>query len=150
MFTSPAWRNRYGYILAIMQSPCFCTNLRQAARKMSAAYDAALAPLNINIAQYSLLRTIAQFQALSLTDLGRIAELERSTVGRNVRVLERSGLVETARSDTDQREALVSLTSIGQDLMRRALPIWEACQQSLVSRVGDLKVETLVGLLSEV
>jgi hypothetical protein len=41
-------------------------------------------PLGINIAQYSLLRMIQRRQAVSLTELGGIAELDRSTVGRNM------------------------------------------------------------------
>jgi DNA-binding MarR family transcriptional regulator len=74
-----------------MTSPCYCSLLRTATRKVGAVYDNALAPLGINIAQYSLLRLVEHCQPVSFTELGRIAELDRSTVGRNVRVLERMG-----------------------------------------------------------
>jgi DNA-binding MarR family transcriptional regulator len=133
-----------------MNTPCICTNLRLATRKLSAIYDAALEPLGINIAQYFLLRIINNHQAVSLTEVGRLAELDRSTIGRNVRVLERMGLVETGRSEADQREALVSLTRDGRDLMRKAVPIWESCQQSFVSRLGRDKIEALGAVIDAI
>lgn len=128
-------------------TPCFCTNLRLATRRLSAAYDVALEPLGINIGQFFLLQTIGGRQALSLTDLGRLTELDRSTVGRNVRVLERMGLVESGRGTTDQREALVSLTIKGRTRMKDALPIWEDTQKAFVARLGPEQAEVLNAML---
>jgi DNA-binding MarR family transcriptional regulator len=131
-----------------MKHLCHCDNLRVAARKVSALYDDALAPFGINIAQYSLLRKIERLGGASLTDLGRLAELDRSTVGRNVRVLEKDGLVENARGE-GQREAQVRLTRKGADLLKRAKPAWDKCQRQLEDRLGaqmralDTLVETL-------
>jgi DNA-binding MarR family transcriptional regulator len=131
-----------------MKHSCYCDNLRVAARKVSALYDDALAPFGVNIAQYSLLRKIERLGEPSLTELGRIAELDRSTIGRNVRVLEKDGLVENARGE-DQREALVRLTRRGAELLKRAKPAWDKCQRALEERLGaqmralDTLVETL-------
>src|SRR3546814_7084887 len=73
-------------------SPFHCSRLRSAARKVGSIYDEALTPLGVNIAQYSLMRTIARRQPVSFTELGHFAQLDRSTVSRNVRVLDRLGL----------------------------------------------------------
>ena len=116
--------------------------LRQAARRLSAAYDEALEPFGINIAQFSLLRTVAAKEPISLTDLGRIAGLDRSTIGRNVRVLERMNLLRTARGD-DKREAVVTLTGQGRDLIEAAIPVWEECQHDVEGRLGDEGVAAL-------
>lgn len=123
--------------------------LRRATRRLSASYDAALAPFAINIAQYSLLRAIEREQPLSLTTLARRTELDRSTVGRNVRVLEKAGLVGTRRSEEDQREAVVSLTAQGSDVLGQAQRVWEGCQQDVERKLGDAQVETLRGLLRQ-
>jgi DNA-binding MarR family transcriptional regulator len=133
-----------------MNSPCICTHLRLTARKISAIYDAALKPLGINIAQYSMLRIIGDRKDISLTELGILTELERSTVGRNVRVLERLGLVEAGRGELDQREASVSLTRSGRALMRKALPIWKACQQDISSRLGPSRIKALIAINQEI
>lgn len=132
-----------------MLSPCYCTRLRAASRRIAAIYDAALEPLGINVAQFSLLRMIERRQPVSLTDLGRLAELDRSTMGRNVRVLERMGLAEVGRGE-DQRESVVRLTVAGADLLARAAPLWEASQRAIEDRLGPERIEALDELLQAV
>ena len=99
-----------------LMSVCYCASLRAAARKATALYDARLAPAGLNIAQFALLRKIERAQSVSLTELGRLAALDRSTVGRNVKVLERIGLVRISAAD-DHREAAVTLTSAGAETL---------------------------------
>lgn len=137
-----------GHIHAGMSAACYCTLLRKATRRLSGVYDEALAPLGINIAQYALLRMVAARGSLSLTELGRIAELDRSTIGRNVRVLERMGLMRTGRSADDHRESMVTLTAPGSDLLARARPVWDACQARIEARLGPQKVEALGAILA--
>lgn len=118
-----------------MSSPCFCTVLRAATRRIAARYDAALAPVGVNIAQFSLLRTVARVEPATLTELGRRAELDRSTVGRNVRVLERQGLLALRRGE-DQREAVVTLAAEGRRALAEGAPLWEAVQTELEAQLG--------------
>lgn len=121
--------------------------LREAARKVSALYDEALAPFGINIAQFSLLRRIARLQPVSMTDLARNAQLDRSTIGRNVRVLERMQLVQSGRGDVDQREALINLSDQGADLLETAGPAWDCCQSAMEARLGPVKITALQDIL---
>lgn len=129
-----------------MLSPCHCTRLRMATRKISALYDVALAPVGISVAQFAVLRTIEYRQPISLTDLAERLDLDRSTMGRNVRVIEKMGLVATTRGD-DQREAAVSLTDKGAALLARAIPLWESCQKDIESRLGPDRVAMIGELL---
>lgn len=122
---------------------CYCSLLRTATRKFGSAYDQALAPFGINIAQYSLLKIIESGHPLNLTELGRIAELDRSTIGRNVRVMERVGLVEIRLGEDDHRTATVSLTARGSSVLAKALPAWESCQRKVEKRLGPAKVRAL-------
>ena len=89
-----------------MVNQCYCIALRAAARKATSIYDTALEPTGVNIAQFSLLRSIKRATAVSLTELGRMTDLDRSTVGRNVKVLERMGLVRVAGIDDLLRQAM--------------------------------------------
>lgn len=80
---------------------CHCIVLRKASRRVSSYYDEALAPLGVNIAQFSLLRNIDRMAPVSLTDLGMRVELDRSTVGAMPRCWSawgwwRSGLARTS------------------------------------------------------
>ena len=129
-----------------MSKPCICILLRQAARKSSAVYDEALAPIGINIAQFSLLRKISRAGSISLTELAQKAELDRSTMGRNAKVLQRMGLIEPAASD-DHRETSVTLTDAGRDIVERGAPLWDKAQDEIEARLGDEGVEQLQALL---
>lgn len=128
-------------------SRCYCSLLRTATRRVGSVYDDALSPLGINIAQYSLLRLIEHRQPVSFTELGHVAELDRSTVGRNVRVLERMGLVETGRGENDQREAVVRLGVRGRQMLEEAAPLWDGCQREIETRLGAANVKALREIL---
>lgn len=130
-----------------MSTACLCLQLRKATRKIGARYDAALAPVGINIAQFSMLRTIERRAPISLTELGRHLELDRSTMGRNVRVIEKLGLVAFGRGE-DQREATVRLSDRGQDVLRAAEPLWARCQEDVAQRLGTDRL-TLVTELNK-
>jgi DNA-binding MarR family transcriptional regulator len=109
---------------------------------MTALYDAALGPAGIGLAQYSLMRRIQSARAVSLTELAHLAELDRSTVGRNVRVLERLGLVSETAAE-DQRETTVTLTEVGVETLRRARPLWDDAQRRVEAALGEAGAETL-------
>ncbi|MDB5553957.1 MAG: MarR family transcriptional regulator [Rhizobium sp.] len=118
-----------------MSNACYCIVLRQASRRISAVYDEALAPYGINIAQFSAIRNIKRYEPISLTDLADKLDLDRSTVGRNMKVLERLGLVATATGE-DQREAVLSLTAEGEALLVKSEPVWHDVQVQIEDRLG--------------
>ncbi len=130
-----------------MKSDCYCIVLRAATRRIGEVYDSALEPLGINVMQFSLLRRIKYGAPLSLTDLSRLAELDRSTVGRNVKVLQREGLVRVT-SGQDQREALLELEPKGLDIVNRGKPLWATAQAAIEQKLGLDGAEQLQELLS--
>lgn len=117
-------------------TPCACTALRRANRAITAAYDAALAPSGLRVTQFSVLRTLARLGPLSVTRLAVEAELERSTMGRNLDPLERRGLVRMEVGKADQRERVACLTTEGEAAIEAALPHWRRMQAE-VSRLVD-------------
>ena len=127
-------------------SDCYCIILRNASRKVTALYDAALEPFGVTLAQFSLLRRIKRREPISITELAHLAELDRSTMGRNVKVLERHGLVQ-AIAGTDQREAAVILTDAGRRVLIDAAPAWDGVQAGIEARLGPSGVEHLQQLL---
>lgn len=129
-------------------SPCICNSFRIAARKISTFYDAELERFGINIAQYSLLRAIKAHQPISYTQLGQQSALERSTIGRNVGILEKKTLVSTRRGFEDQREILVSLTENGEKILHDIFPVWRKCQNDLMDRMGKDKMNVLNDIFS--
>lgn len=132
----------------MLPSQCLCINLRRAARGVSRYYDGALDGFGINVAQYSLLSNLARLDQPSISSLAEAMGLDRSTLGRNLRVLEGEGLVALAEGD-DLRNRIVVLTETGQARLAAALPAWEAAQQKLIDKLGVEKRATLLALLDE-
>ncbi|MGE8113259.1 MULTISPECIES: MarR family winged helix-turn-helix transcriptional regulator [Pseudomonas] len=130
----------------MLTSECICTHLRRAARGVSRHYDEALAGFGINVAQFSLLRHLQRLDRPSITTLAEAMGLERSTLGRNLRVLEAEGLVALADGD-DQRNRLVLLTEAGAARLRAAHPAWQQAQLKLVEQLGEGQRDELIRLL---
>lgn len=132
----------------MIASQCLCINLRRAARGVSRYYDGALDGFGINVAQYSLLCNLQRLEQPSISSLAEAMGLDRSTLGRNLRVLEGEGLVRMDEGE-DQRNRIVQLTQAGHERLAAALPAWEAAQQRLIDKLGAEKRATLLALLDE-
>jgi DNA-binding MarR family transcriptional regulator len=128
-----------------MRTTCYCAAVRTAARKTTALYDSILEPAGVTLAQFSLLRKIEHAGSVSLTKLGQLAELDRSTVGRNVKTLEELRLVRLGAAK-DQREAAVLLTRAGKETLQRAAPLWEEAQCRVEAALGAAGADQLRAL----
>ncbi|HLZ63778.1 MAG TPA: MarR family transcriptional regulator, partial [Ktedonosporobacter sp.] len=90
--------------------PCHCTTLRYAAQTLTEVYDRVLAPSGLKVTQYVLLESILEDEAEpSITGLAQKLGSDRSTIGRNVHILVRDGLVSLSRG-SDRREHTVHVT----------------------------------------
>ena len=132
----------------MLPTQCLCTNLRRASRGISRHYDGALDGFGINVAQFSLMSNLKRLDQPSISSLAEAMGLDRSTLGRNLRVLEGEGLVQLVEGD-DLRNRLVKLTEDGEARLAAAVPAWEAAQQKLIDQLGAEKRETLLALLDE-
>jgi DNA-binding MarR family transcriptional regulator len=114
---------------------CVCANARRAALALTARYDAALAPHGLKVTQFSLLHAVARRDAPNLSVLAAATGLDRSTLGRNLRVLERLGVVALSPGD-DQRDRVVGLTAPGRARLREATRTWRRVQDELGAALG--------------
>lgn len=112
-------------------------------------YDEALGPVRLKITQFSQLRNVQRLQPVSISVLAKEMALDRSTLGRNLLVLQRRALVELSGSE-DLRERSVHLTSKGAALLRKAIPYWEDAQRRLQANLGAEDAKTFLKLLSRI
>ncbi|MGX1123305.1 DNA-binding MarR family transcriptional regulator [Pseudomonas sp. HLS-6 TE3448] len=136
------------YTRTMLTSQCLCTHLRRAARGVSRRYDEALEGFGINVAQFSLLRHLQRLDRPSISSLAEAMGLDRSTLGRNLRVLEADGLVALAEGD-DLRNRLVLLTEQGKARLSAAEPAWEQAQLKMLAALGEAQRDELVRLLKQ-
>lgn len=120
-----------------MTMSCHSFVMRAVARKLTARYDTALIRLGISAEQWSLISLLNESGPLSISELAEEALLERSTVGRNVRVLHAKGWVDFSRDNRDGRLAIVVLTSAGNELSLEARVLWMRCQAEVEQIIGQ-------------
>jgi DNA-binding MarR family transcriptional regulator len=132
----------------MINTKCACTRGRRAARSLTNFYDDALAPVGLKITQFSVLRTIERMGPISISGLASEMALDRSTLGRNLGILQRQGLITLTAGD-DLRERTVWLASRARTLLNKALPLWERAQARVDQLLGPEGVATLFTLLSK-
>lgn len=129
---------------------CHCTRLRSAAQTLTEIYDRALEPSGLKITQYILLQSILQNEAKkSITELAQELGSDRSTLGRNLRILARDGLVFLSEGN-DRREHIVQITEKGRQAVDCAYPLWQEAQAAVADTLGQEQLEILKTLLSQV
>ncbi len=129
-------------------STCHCTAIRRAAQALTNLYDSALAPSGLKVTQFSLLRNIMRNEGVSISALASIVHLDRTTLGRNLHLLEREGLVALA-TGADSREHTVRLTEQGKAALATATPLWEQAQAKIDAALGKEQLDTLTTLLTQ-
>jgi len=125
---------------------CSCFRLRRAARRLSQVYDQALRPSGLRGTQYSLLSHVLHADGLSVTDLAERMAMERTTLTRNLRPLQKAGLVRI-EAGADRRSRAVRITARGRQAYEAALPLWRAAERSFRRQMGRDEVAALHRLL---
>src|SRR5215470_15436738 len=115
---------------------CACEGLRRAARAVSKVYAGALADLALTPTQLAILVATRLHGSLPLSRLARGLGLDRTTLYRAVRPLERRDCLRTLKGRTE-RERVATVTPKGERALQEALPIWEETQQRFRAALGD-------------
>lgn len=131
---------------AAMANDCLCFRARRVSRALTRLYDEALRPLGIQATQLTVLNAIAMMSSPRAANgghlagsIGSIAEvlgMDSTTLSRNVRPLEKDGLVRIDRSSADRRVRLLRLTSDGERRVAEALPMWKKAHGRVVDALG--------------
>jgi DNA-binding MarR family transcriptional regulator len=136
----------YPHLVAL---ECYASSARIAARQLTHRYDNAFKSIGITQAQFSMMRRLARLDRATLTAWAESVRLDRSTVGRNARVLESRGLVERSTGD-DRREQVFSITDHGHEVMAASVPLWRAAQAEFEAEMGEQRAQELRALLHAV
>jgi DNA-binding MarR family transcriptional regulator len=115
---------------------CHCAALRRAARRISQFYDDKLAPTGLRIGQYGILATLHQSGEVSVNELAGLMELDRTTMGKNLRPLERDGLIAVGPSASDGRTRAIKLTAEGTAALKAGAPLWREAQKAFEASNG--------------
>ena len=117
------------------QTECNCLALRQAARHVSQFYDGHLASEGLKTTQYSILAKLNRLGPLSINKLAESMVMDRTTLGRAVRPLQRDKLLVIGAGD-DGRTRSLKLTPAGQARLKAAAAKWREAQKEFELAFG--------------
>lgn len=126
---------------------CGSFNLRKASRVVTQLYDDILQPTGLRSTQVVVLVMLVVEEELSMAGLARQLLLSPSTLSRNIRPLERDGLIEIR--DAGKRGKSVRLTARGRKALLKALPYWQKAQARFTGLVGVTAWAKLSGQLAK-
>jgi DNA-binding MarR family transcriptional regulator len=124
---------------------CACIRVRQASRVLTRIYDAQIRSTGLQDSQLSVLVAVAHFGE-SGASMGALADalvMDRTTLTRNLKPLEKAGLVRVARSPHDARARVVLLSRAGERTVESALPLWERAQKQVRDALGPALLDRL-------
>jgi len=121
--------------------------VRRAARVVANHYDKHLKPTGLKGTQFTLLNTIFMNPAASIGRLADILGLDRTTLNRNLKPLERNGLIRSG-SGKDPRTRTLELTREGTKILQNALPYWLEAQSGVMETL-DRRIMRLMDDLRE-
>ncbi len=128
---------------------CACATLRETSRTLTRRYDEALKPSGLLATQYIVLVAIQKEQPATISQLAEMLAMDRTTLTRNLKPLETSGLIVSGKGD-DQRQHVVSLTLKGKAAMEKAFPLWHKAQTHIAATLGITRFKRLLADLKEV
>jgi DNA-binding MarR family transcriptional regulator len=106
---------------------CFCLASRQAARKITRLYDGYMQGSGIRATQFTILSQLMLRGEMAIGKLANILGMERTTLTRNLTLLEQRKWVSIKTGD-DPRSRMIGITAQGRGIVRRGFPYWSKAQ----------------------
>jgi len=138
----------YTYIMEIDEI-CNCGLLRILALDLTAIYNKALSNSGINITQFALLKKISFLKETNISALNTLLHQDRSTLGRNIRVIKKLQLIKTS-AGKDKRELKIEITDLGKEKLENAYLDWQKINKKISILLGDVKQNQLIEITKDI
>jgi DNA-binding MarR family transcriptional regulator len=115
---------------------CVCFNLRWVTRVVTKFFDAEMRRHGIRPTQGSILRALNAKESWSMAELSDWLGMDRTTLVRNLRPLQRDGLVEVGGGGRGRLVEL-AITAKGRKQMEKVTPAWRVAQSAVVKTLGE-------------
>ncbi|RYC17854.1 MarR family winged helix-turn-helix transcriptional regulator [Ciceribacter ferrooxidans] len=120
---------------------CLVLNTVSAARALLRRYDARLKPFGVTVQQFSLLGAIRSHPEEPVASLAQRISLDRTSLTRNLDLLERKGLVRRL-SGTSGNARFCTLTEAGDALLDQLVVEWRNAQPGLLTGLTAEEIAT--------
>src|SRR5882672_7041151 len=127
---------------------CVCFNLRWVTRAVTQFFDAAVRRQGIHPTQTPILGALSARSGLGMAELSDWLGMERTTLVRNLRPLQRDGLVRATGSVRGGHVTL-ALTEKGRKTLAKMFPAWRAAQEKVVATLGKQRWSAIISDLEQ-
>jgi DNA-binding MarR family transcriptional regulator len=114
---------------------CACFNVRRVSRVITQFYDAEVRRHGVRPTQTTVLTALRAKEGWGMAELSEFLGMERTTLLRNLRPLERDGLVSTRGGGRGGHVEIV-ITPKGRRTLAKTLPAWRSAQDKVVAILG--------------
>jgi DNA-binding MarR family transcriptional regulator len=121
--------------MAAMEN-CICFNLRRVTRAVTQFYDAEMRRHGIRPTQASILASLQARDGWNMAELSEWLGMDRTTLVRNLRPLQRDGFVKVFGGGRGHRVEL-AITAKGQKQIEKLTPAWKSAQCAVVKTLGE-------------
>ncbi|MFZ0241355.1 MAG: MarR family transcriptional regulator [Desulfobacterales bacterium] len=128
-------QNRLKSICRKVADTCMGIRVRRVSRVVGNHYDEYLKPLGLKGTQFTLLNAINLYPGSTISRLADLMLLDRTTLNRNLKPLEREGLIRSGHG-RDLRTRTLELTPQGVEILQGALPLWLEAQSAVIDIMG--------------
>ncbi len=128
---------------------CPAFNIRAASRVITQLFDEILKPTGLQITQFAVLVGVVSLDSPSINQLAKGLVMDRTTLTRNLKPLEKEGLIKITSGD-DKRTHFVKITPKGKSAMEKTLPYWEKARTVVSEEFGQKHLDGLLKDLANV
>ena len=128
---------------------CVCFNIRRVSRLITQFFDAEAGRHSLRPTQTPILRALQAKTEWSMADLSEWLGLERTTLLRNLRLLQRDGLVRLKGGGRGSHVTL-EITDKGRKVVAKMHPGWRSAQDKVVATLGKERWSMIMSDLADV
>ena len=128
---------------------CTCFNVRRVARVITQFFDAEVRRHGIRPTQTPILRALQARNGWGMAELSEWLGMERTSLLRNLRPLQRDGLVREKGGGRGGHVEL-EITVKGRTALAKTLPAWRSAQDKVVAILGQERWSTIITDLEDV
>ena len=128
---------------------CPAFNIRAASRVITQLFDEILKPTGLQITQFAVLVGVVSLDSPSINQLAKGLVMDRTTLTRNLKPLEKEGLIKITSGD-DKRTHFVKITPKGVKALQKTLPYWEKARTVVSEEFGQKHLDGLLKDLASV
>lgn len=133
----------------INPSSCINAKLRRLHRLINSAYQAKINPFGLRGSMLSILFIIGKNEGISQKMIADILVLDASTMSRDIKKLIDKGWVLRTQG-TDARQAELSLSQTGFELLEEVSPVWESLHQTVEGILGSFNIQQIDAITSAI